>query len=116
MDWFEYVFEKQKVLQSLIKNKYTDDLPDVIDMYNAATGALVEIGEMLQTDTRWKAFTTGSKKTTVVNKEAFIAEWADVFIYLMNVIIYAGYEIGDARVAVNEKQHKNYKRFGYADS
>lgn len=116
MDWFEYVFQEQKTLQCLIKNKTDVELSNPVDMYNAATGALVEIGEMLQTDTRWKAYTTGSRKPPIVNKDEFITEWADVFIYMMNVLIYAGYETGDARIAVNEKQTKNYERFNFANS
>ena len=116
MDWFEYVFDVQKELQCLIQNKCNTELENVVDMYNSATGAIVEIGEMLQTDTRWKAFTTGSKKLPVIDKEKFIGEWADVFIYLMNVLIYAGYETGDARAAIVEKQQANYQRFNFENN
>lgn len=111
MDWLEYVFDKQVELQRFIKN--SDDLENVVDMYNAATGATVEIGEMLQSDTRWKQFTTGSKKKPIVNKEQFIEEWCDVFIYMLNVLIYGGYNLNDVRTGVNNKQNKNFKRFNY---
>ena len=80
-------------------------------MYGAATGMMIEIGEMLQCDTRWKKHVTGSVKEPIYNIEQFKEELADVFIYLMNTIIYAGIKIDDFEYAVNEKQNIVNKRF-----
>jgi NTP pyrophosphatase (non-canonical NTP hydrolase) len=110
-DWLDKVHNKQKSLQ--IAYKSTDDLVNVLDVYNSATAALVEIGEMLQCDTRWKEFVTGSKKKPVVCPEQFKEEWADTFIYMLNVLIYAGISVNDIKTVVENKQNKNYKRFGY---
>ena len=111
-DWFYDVFFKQVNLQERIKGVLVDsELPDVIDMYGAATGMMIEIGEMLQCDTRWKKYVTGSIKEPIYNIKQFKEELADVFIYLMNTIIYAGIKIDDFEHAVNEKQNIVNKRF-----
>lgn len=112
MDWIRGIFEAQRNIQHKLNDKCVDDdLTDIVKMYNSATGALVEIGEMLQCDTRWKPFTTGSKKEPVCDKTKFIEEWADVFIYMLNVLIYAGIDIFDAEQAVSKKQFDNMVRF-----
>lgn len=110
--WFEQLYEVQKNIQRKLKNlDENQSLFNEVDMYAAATGAMVEIGEMLQCDTRWKEKTTGSKKEPVVNKQEFIKEWADVLIYLVNVLIYADVDVRDAELIVNKKQFENMKRF-----
>ena len=108
------VFEAQKNLQRKLKGLVDEreSIENVVDMYNAATGALVQIGEMLQCDTRWKAHTTGSKKEPVYDKAKFLEEWADVYIYMLNVLIYAGIDDYTAKVAIAKKQFTNMKRFG----
>ena len=109
MEWLDGVFEVQKDLQSKIQGK--TDLEDIIMMYNSATGALVEIGEMLQYDTRWKAYTTKSKKEPVVDKTAFAEEWCDTFIYMLNTLIYGGYDLNYIKCMVENKINKNKMRF-----
>lgn len=108
-DWLEKIYFKQRNLQSAYKG--TDDLINIVDVYNSATAALVEVGEMLQCDTRWKEFVTGSKKKPVICSEQFKEEWADTFIYLLNVLIYAGIDAEEIKTVVENKQNKNYRRF-----
>ena len=111
-DWFYDAFLKQVNLQERVKGVLVDgELPDPVDMYGAATGMMIEIGEMLQCDTRWKKYVTGSLKEPVVNLEQFKEELADVFIYLLNTAIYAGISIDDFEHAVNKKQGIVNKRF-----
>lgn len=112
MYWFDDVLTKQVKLQKRIKHtKYSADLVNVKDMYGAATGMMVEIGEMLQCDTRWKKEMTMSNKTPVYEHYKFIEECADVFIYLMNVLIYAGITRDEFKNAVLEKQDVVKERF-----
>lgn len=108
-DWIEKVFCKQKNLQEI--HKGTNDLVNIVDVYNSATSAVVEIGEMLQTNTTWKKFVTGSKKEPVVNEEQFLEELADVFIYMFNVCIYAGVDANTLKAAINKKQDIVIRRF-----
>lgn len=109
-DWLDEIFNVQKDLQSKIQNK--TNLEDVVMMYNSATGALVEIGEMLQCDTRWKKYTTKSKKEPYVDKSEFLEEWSDVLIYMLNVLIYGGHDISTIKQIVKYKQNLNKERFG----
>ena len=109
MEWIDNVFEKQLELQKRIKN--VDELENVVDMYGAATGMMIEIGEMLQSDTRWKAYITRSKKKAMFDFEQFKEELADVFIYLMNVLIYSGCPLDDFKHEVIYKQLVVKERF-----
>lgn len=112
MKWLDEVFEKQIALQKKYRQIDRDELlPDISLMYASATGMMVEIGEMLQTDTRWKAITTGSKKKPVENNLKFIEELSDVFIYFMNVMIYKGIDIDTFKYAVKAKQKVVERRF-----
>ena len=112
-DWFYDAFFKQVNLQENIKCTICDELVNVVDMYNSATAMMVEIGEMLQTDTRWKKHVTGSKKEPVFNFDEFITELADVFIYMLNVAIYGGVTIETFKKEVTNKLIENRKRFNY---
>lgn len=112
MDWLKETFEKQVQLQQKVKNVKTDvELPNTIDMYGAATGMIIEIGEMLQCDTRWKKEITHSKKEPVYNYSQFMEEMADVFIYFMNVAIYSGVNIDTLKRFIIKKQDIVKERF-----
>lgn len=111
-NWFEDTFFKQVNLQECVKCTFTDEeLPNVVDMYGAATGMIIEIGEMLQCDTRWKKEITGSCKTPYYNKEKFLEELSDVYIYLMNTLIYSGTTLEEFKKAVTDKQNIVIRRF-----
>ena len=111
-EWLNEVFEEQIKLQLQIKNKTEiGELTDIVDMYGAATGAIIEIGEMLQADTRWKKYVTGSMKEPTYSTINFLEEFADVFIYLMNVLIYSGHTIEAAKEIINCKMKINKERF-----
>lgn len=110
MDRLKTIFNEQLQLQKKISN--TDcDKPDYKAVYNNATAAMVEIGEMLQADTRWKPEVTKSRKTPVYNEEEFLEEWSDAFIYMLNVLIYYGASITDAIYSVENKISINKERF-----
>ena len=112
-DWFTDTFMKQVNLQEHRKcTNYDAELPDPIDMYGSATGMIIEIGEMLQCDTRWKKAVTGSPKEPVYNREQFVEEMADVFIYLLNTAIYSGISIDELKKQIENKQNIVRRRFG----
>lgn len=110
MDWLEKIFDEQLDRQHAINGAecYGGNFAQV---YNSATAAIVELGEMLQTDTRWKPLVTKSKKTPVYDPEKFLEEWSDAFIYMLNVLIYYGATIDDIKRAVNNKMTINKERF-----
>ena len=114
MDGFVDAYNLQKGLQLKINSALPDDnLESPVLMYNSATAAMVEIGEMLQEDTRWKYLVTGSKKEPVYDKDKFLEEWCDAIIYMFNVLIYAGVNIDEAEKVLFKKQFTNLRRFGY---
>ena len=107
-DWLNTIFHTQEKLQKSLHK----DIPSVVNMYNSATAMVVEVGEMLQEDTRWKRYVTGSMKTPKFNFEAFKEELADVFIYFMNICIYSGVDCNMLKEEVANKLAINIKRFG----
>ena len=110
MDWLEKIFDKQTDRQYAINGSdcYGGNFKEV---YNSATAAMVELGEMLQADTRWKALVTKSKKEPIYNEEKFLEEWSDAFIYMLNVLIYYGASIEDIKKAIENKLAINDERF-----
>lgn len=111
MDWLDVTYEKQRKLQERMRSLggYTDtECP--IAMYNNATAAMIELCEMLQEDTRWKPFITGSTREPVYNKNKFIDEWCDSFVYLLNAAIYSGITIEQIKSHMNNIIDKNIKR------
>ena len=112
MDWLKEVFEEQVRLQEIVKDVNCNiELPNVKDMYGAATGMIIEIGEMLQCDTRWKKEITGSKKEPIYDRSQFVEECSDVFIYFMNVLIYSGINLDYFKNMVIRKQNIVKERF-----
>ena len=107
------MFDAQRTIQAIL-NGWPDGhvVLDAVQMYNSATSAIVELCEMLQEDTRWKEKVNGSKKMPVYNRVQFIEEFADVCIYLMNVLIYSGTSLEEALAAIADKQEINKERFG----
>lgn len=104
------IFERQKELQLKLYNLTDEQLEDVAKMYYSATAMMVEVGELLQSDTRWKKVVTGSPRPTKFNREEFLEEYADVMLYLLNVAIFNGLSYYDIIQTVTRKQEKNFKR------
>lgn len=110
-DWMCRSLAKQRELQKNIKGKDNDfDIINPVDMYNSATAMIVEVGEALQEDTRWKPAVTCSKKIPYYHRENFKEEVADVFIFFMNILIYAGISFDEFTDEVDNKMNKNLQR------
>ena len=106
------IFDVQKEIQrSIFKCKTYADLKSIVKVYNSATAAMVEIGEMLQENTTWKKCITQSKKEPHINEDKFLEEYCDVILYIMNVAIYAGFDIKDVVKKLSDKQKQNIMRF-----
>lgn len=110
MQWLQEIYNKQKLRQQRLTNSDCNT-KNYTEVYHSATAAMVEIGEMLQADTRWKENITKSKKQPVINEEMFLEEWADAFIYMLNVLIYYNASITDIKYAIENKMHINEVRF-----
>lgn len=104
----QQIFDVQASLQSQLGLGIGKE--NVIQWYNALTAAVLEIGEALGEDNRWKALLNGNNKKRKVNREAVIEEMADVFIYLVNACIF--YNISSEKLleAIQVKQGRNVRR------
>lgn len=109
---FKTQLEIQKAIGQWSEDKHE---ADPLKVYNSATAMILEIGEMLQNDTRWKEQVTGSKKEPVYYPTMFAEELADVCIYLMNVIIYANVSLDYLAMSIADKQETNKTRFGICE-
>lgn len=83
---------------------------NIIQWYNSLTAAVLEIGETLQEDTRWKLLINANRKTPYVNRDNVIEETADVFIYLINACIFYNITADELLDAMSNKQEKNVRR------
>lgn len=102
------IFEKQKELESSIGLGVGSE--NISQWYNALTAAILEIGEALAEDTRWKIIINGNTKKPVINRNNVIEETADVFIYLINSCIFYNISLNELMNAISEKQEKNIRR------
>jgi NTP pyrophosphatase (non-canonical NTP hydrolase) len=107
-DWIENVWDKQVILQEHLNKSV--DLIDITKFYNSCTASMVEIGELLQSDTTWKLKITGSTKEPIVDTENVKKEFADVFLYLLNAAIYYGLNVHDLTKKITDVQNENLKR------
>lgn len=107
IDFIEEVFGQQKVFQKLLGNTF----PDVTGMYNMATAAMVEIGEMLQCDKRWKhTVLHNDSRPAPYYPAQFKNELADAILYLINVAIYSGIDAEEFKQSIKDKINTNIRR------
>lgn len=102
------IFEKQAQLQNNIGLGIGQE--NVIQWYNAMTAAILEIGEALAEDTRWKVLLNGNIKKPITNRNNVIEEMADVFIYMINACIFYNINATTLLCTINDKQEKNIRR------
>ncbi len=101
------IFNKQKQLQEKLGLGVGGE--NITQWYNSLTGAILEIGEALAEDTRWKR-NFGSNKVPKVNKSNVIEETADAVIYIINACIFYGISCEELMNAIRLKQSKNIAR------
>lgn len=108
MSKIDDIFLKQKELQSHLGLAVGSE--NIVQWYNSLTAAVLEIGEALSEDTRWKLLINANTKQPKVNRENVIEETADVFIYLINSCIFYNISAKELLNKIVEKQDKNIKR------
>lgn len=108
MSKIDEIFAKQKDLQSRLGLGIGTE--NVVQWYNALTAAVLEIGEALSEDTRWKILLNANTKPPKVNRNNVVEETADVFIYLINACIFYNISAKELLNKIVEKQDKNIAR------
>ena len=99
------LFEKQKEFQKYLVNV---DLPinDPEMMSYHILGLVGEIGEVMQADKRWK----NNGRNVYYDKNEKLMEIADCFIFMINIVLFSGFEAEDIMSAVKDKINKNIER------
>lgn len=107
-DSFDYIYKDQISNQMLmilngmykIKGEKVESLPaDNTELCSYHLLQLIsEIGEVLESDKRWKNF-----RNKKYEKEHKLDEIADCFIVLMNIAIFSGFESNDIYKAIERK-------------
>lgn len=102
------IFNNQAKLQNTIGLGVGNE--NVTQWYNALTAAILEIGEALAEDTRWKVLINGNTKKPVVNRDNVVEETADAVIYLINACIFYNISVEELLDIISEKQERNIRR------
>lgn len=108
MSKLDVIFDNQKRLQQNLGLGVGSE--NIVQWYNALTAAVIEIGEALGEDTRWKQLINANTKTPKVNREKVIEETADIFIYLINASIFYNISVKELLKTIEEKQTQNIGR------
>lgn len=103
------MFEKQKKLQ---KQFLDVDLPQDIpeQFYMHAMAANVEISEAVQEDNRWKKC-LGGKLNIKLNNEAKLEELVDAMHFIINSVLFSGFDYEDFVKSYEIKNNKNFNKF-----
>lgn len=107
---FKKIFKKQIKFQKKVLYKRSHqnvDIPcDNLDWFKYHILAMVEeLGEVMKSDKRWK-----THRNERYDKQEKIDELADVFITLINILIFSGFNANDILEAVDKKIKENSKR------
>lgn len=101
------LFNKQIEFQKLLGN---EDIPkdDPIMFSHHLLSLVVEAGEVANSDKRWKQ----NGRNREYSKDEKLEEISDVFIFLMNLLIYSDITINEFLKVVEFKINKNTNRYG----
>lgn len=110
MDDLKIMFEKQKLLQSVIEG--FDNLPKDMPIiaHNNFSHLVSEASEIFQLDDRWKHWKSNPKFDVKKDKEAKLEEIADAFHCLINICLYSGFDEKEVFEAFIKKNDINFER------
>lgn len=102
---FDKLFALQKVFQRrmLCIEEGEEESPEQFALQ--IVQIIEELGELLQTDKRWRVYRGGK-----FDKNEKLEELADVFIVAMNLAIFSGIECEELLETIEKKIDKNFER------
>lgn len=103
---FKELYDRQIEFQKIIGNyNIPNDDPELFSHH--ALGMVTEIGEVLQADKRWKK----NGRNRHYDKNEKLEEISDVFIFLLNMLIYSDINPEDILKNVDKKISINIERY-----
>ena len=108
MTKLEEIFAKQKDLQANLGLGVGTE--NIVQWYNALSAAVLEIGEALSEDTRWKVLINANTKPPKTNRDNVVEEMSDIFIYLINACIFYNISSKELLNKIQDKQNRNIAR------
>lgn len=102
------VYDKQIYFQKLLAKNDEQKLPadDVVKFQYHVTAIVEELGEVLKADKRWK-----THRNETFLREEKEEELADVFLTVLNLLIFSGINIDEFLSQVWKKQSANIEKF-----
>lgn len=111
---FSRALARQREMQAFLLGKYVTDLePDELARFirDQAFALNAEVHETVD-ETHWKPWAVRPEnEPVVINKTRYIGEMADVFIFMMNLMLAGDVTTVELMMAVNAKQDKNMNRW-----
>lgn len=105
-DKLDSIFSMQVALQHQMFDKLQlGPVDSVPDFHYSMTALVTEIGEVMTADKRWKNARAG-----YYNKEEKLEEFADCMAFLVNAIMYSGFNADEFYEAFSKKWLINMKR------
>lgn len=108
MSKLEEIYTRQQGLQDALGHDTVNT--NIPQWYGSLTNAMIEIGEALAEDTRWKKIVNNNNKPPVIHRNKAVEEMADVLIYMINALIFYGVKPDEILAVIEAKQDKNCAR------
>lgn len=103
------VFKRQELYQHMITGLHLPE--DNVNWFQYHIAALVEeTGELLKSDKRWK-----THRNTSYNPDNKLEELADLYITVLNLTIFSGFNREQLKEAVNKKISENIVKWEEAN-
>lgn len=110
---FTELLDRQNRLQTFLAGEHIGDFDrnrTASFIREQALALIVEVGEVLN-ETQWKPWAIQTDEAIVIDKQKYIGELADVYIFFMNLMLAGGVTTTELVEAVSAKQAKNLGRW-----
>ena len=104
------IFEAQKKRQKDITGDVTP-VDNPLKMMLHCSSLVTEIGEVMQSDTRWKKY-IGKEEGYEYSSKDKILEFCDCLNYLVNMCLFSNIDFEDLIAAYNIKHERLLKKYG----
>lgn len=107
-DKLERMFELQESFQKQLIGTEVFPVDSVKDFHYSMTALMVEIGEVMCADKRWK-----NSRNSYYNRDEKKEELVDCMAFIINAVLYSGIDCEEFFEAFEEKVRKNFERMEF---